>query len=64
MLRLNLIGEIEPWRGDVRGFAAALPQARALLGYLATTGQPQRRERLSAMFGARLTIRTARCDGH
>lgn len=50
MLKLRLLGELAVERG---GGAVRLPpsrKTRALLGYLALTGRPQRRDRLVQMF--------------
>src|SRR5262249_8729229 len=49
-LTLRLLGEVEVARGGERLSLPASRKARALLAYLAATGQPHRRDRLCSMF--------------
>jgi adenylate cyclase len=49
-LSLRLLGEVEVARGGERLPLPASRKARALLAYLAATGQPHRRDRLCSMF--------------
>jgi pimeloyl-ACP methyl ester carboxylesterase/DNA-binding SARP family transcriptional activator len=48
-LTLRLLGEIEVTRGDERLALPPSKKTRALLGYLAATGRPHRRERLCTL---------------
>ncbi|MFV2054154.1 alpha/beta fold hydrolase [Aliiroseovarius sp. YM-037] len=49
-LKISVLGEVAVIRGDAAAVLPSSRKARALLGFLATTGRPVRRERLCELF--------------
>lgn len=50
MIRVQLLGELQVWDGDAPVPLPPSRKTRTLLGYLAATAKPQRRERLCELF--------------